>query len=235
MGHTTKISEGKIHDSNRPALLAQLRTDGWDPLDLGQIGDDESAMTEALAAGAAACDALVTSGGVSRGAGDLVKVAIETMDPAMTSMEIAVKPAKPFAFGVLPTFGVPVFGLPGNPVAAMVSYELLVRPALRRMSGMLTLDRPHLRAVAGEHFSRLRDGKVHYVCVRATIAADGAIRVEKSGEQKSHILRTLADANALAILPDGSGVLAGEAVEILLLDVDRLSAMPNGGSDSTSA
>ena len=232
--NATKISKGKIYDSNGPALLAQLRSDGWDAVDLGQIGDDELAMTEALAAGAAACDALVTSGGVSRGDGDLVKIVLEKMDPTMMSMEIAIKPAKPFAFGVLPAFGIPVFGLPGNPVAALVSYELLVRPALRRMSGMINLDRPRLRATASERFHRRTDGKVHFVCVQATIQPGGTIRIERSGEQKSHILRTLADANALAILPDGPGVLTGDEVEILLLDVDRLSAMPNGGPNVTS-
>jgi molybdenum cofactor synthesis domain-containing protein len=230
-----EIGEGKIHDSNRPALLAQLHADDWEAIDLGQIGDDESAMTKAFAAGAAACDALVTSGGISRGEGDLVKVVLEKMDPAMMAMEIAVKPAKPFAFGVLPTCGIPVFGLPGNPVAALVSYELLVRPALRLMSGMFNLDRPRLRAVAGEGFKRLPDGKVHFVCVRATIRPDGTIRIERSGEQRSHFLRTLADANALAILPDGPGVRTGEDVEILLLDADRLGAMPNGAANSTLA
>jgi molybdopterin molybdotransferase len=235
VGDATKISEGKIHDANRPALLAQLRADGWDAVDLGQIGDDESAMTRVFAAGSAGCDALVTSGGVSKGEGDLVKVVLEKMDPAMMSMEIAVKPAKPFAFGVLPTFGTPVFGLPGNPVAALVSYELLVRPALRHMSGMLNLDRPRLRAIASEGFHRLLDGRVHFVCVRATLQPDGAIGIEKSGEQKSHALRTLADANALAILPDGPGVRSGEEVEILLLDVDRLEAMSNRGPSFTSA
>jgi molybdenum cofactor synthesis domain-containing protein len=229
------ISEGKIHDSNRPALLAQLRADDWDVVDLGQIGDDEAAITEVFAAGAAGCDALVTSGGVSKGEGDLVKVVLEKMDPAMMSMEIAVRPARPFAFGVLPTSGVPVFGLPGNPVAALVSYELLVRPALRHMSGMLNLDRPRLRAIASEGFHRLPDGRVHFVCVRATIQPDGAIRIEKSGQQKSHVLRTLANANALAILPDGPGAGSGEDVEILLLDVERLEAGPQRGPNFTSA
>jgi molybdopterin molybdotransferase len=232
---TTEISFGKIYDSNRPALLAQVRADGWDAIDLGQIGDDEFAMTEALAAGASACDALVTSGGVSKGHRDLVKVVLERMDPAMKSMEIAVKPAKPFAFGVLPTFEIPVFGLPGNPVAALVSYELLVRPALRLMSGMISLDRPRLRAIAGEGFHRLTDGKVHFVCVQATIQPGGAIRIEKSGDQKSHMLRTLADANALAILPDGPGVPTGGDVEIMLLDAERLSAAPVGGPNSAPA
>lgn len=94
-------------------------------------------------------------------------------------------------------------------------------------SGMLNLDRPRLRAIASEGFHRLPDGRVHFDCVRATIQPDGAIRIEKSGEQKSHVLRTLADANALAILPDGPGVRSGEDVEILLLDVDRLETMPN--------
>ncbi len=230
----TNVSPGQIHDANRPALLAQLRAEGWDALDLGQIGDDESSVRKALAVGEAACDALITSGGVSRGAGDLVKVVLEKLDPAMLSMEIAVRPAKPFAFGVLPALGVPVFGLPGNPLAALVSYELLVRPALRFMSGMCSLDRPRLRAIAGEGFQRLPDGKVHFVCVRATVQPDGTLRVEKSGQQKSHILRTFADANALAILSDGPGVRPGEDVEILLLDVERLAPSPKRGPGSSA-
>ncbi len=222
VGDAMDVGKGKIHDSNRPALLTQLRADGWDPVDLGQIGDDESAVTEALTAGASTCDAVVTSGGVSRGEGDLVKVVLDKIDPEMRSMEIAVRPAKPFAFSVLPPFGVPVFGLPGNPVAALVSYELLVRPALRLMSGMRNLDRPRFRANASERLERMPDGKIHFVCVRATIQREGTIRVQKSGEQKSHVLRTFADANALAILPDGPGVQSGEDVEIFFLDVDRL-------------
>jgi molybdopterin molybdotransferase len=230
----TNMSPGKIFDSNRPALLAQLGADGWDVVDLGQIGDDESAIREAISMGAAVCDALVTSGGISRGAGDLVKTVLEKMDPAMASMEIAVKPGKPFVFGVLPTDETPLFGLPGNPVAALVSYELLVRPALRLMSGMATLDRPRLRAVASEDFDRSPDGKLHVVCVRASILEGGTIRIEKSGEQKSHILRTFADANALAILPDGPGVPSGGEVEIILLDSDRLT-MANGGLSATSS
>jgi molybdopterin molybdotransferase len=122
----------------------------------------------------------------------------------------------------------------------LVSYELLVRPALRLMSGMLNLDRPRLRAIASEDFNRSPDGKCHFVCVRASIFDDGTIRIAKSGEQKSHILRTLADANALAILPDGPGVPSGGNVEILVLSVDLLSARANNelmpvSAQSTSA
>jgi molybdopterin molybdotransferase len=219
------MTEGKIYDSNRPALLAQLRVDGWDAVDLGQIGDDEPAIADAMAAGSSACDAIMTSGGVSKGAGDLVKNVLEKMDSAMTSMEVAVKPGRPFAFGILPTFGVPVFGLPGNPVAALVSYELLVRPALRQMSGMCNLDRPRLLATAGEDFKRRPDGKVHFISVRASLSDDCTLLIKQSGVQKSHVLRTFADGNALAILPDGPGVLSGARVEILLLDFDRLSGI----------
>ena len=119
-----------------------------------------------------------------------------------------------------PLTGTPVFGLPGNPVSAMVSFELFARPALRRMAGHHRIERPRLRARATADLPRGRDGKVHFVLVLVARSGDGALEVGPAAGQESHQLRAMADANALAVLPDGEGVKAGEAVEIMLLDTD---------------
>jgi len=217
------LKPGKIRDSNRPALLSQLRRDGFAPVDLGVVGDDEVELTKVLEHGASVCDALVASGGVSVGDRDVVRLVLETLGgDAMRWMQIAVRPAKPFAFGTLGPTSVPVFGLPGNPVSALVSYELFVRPALRSMAGMQNLDRPRLSAIASVDLRRQPDGKVHLMRAIASRTEDGTLRVEPCGVQASHMLHAMADANALAIVPDGDGVAAGDRVEVLLLDPEQV-------------
>ncbi|MBA3303160.1 MAG: hypothetical protein H0U26_04730 [Acidimicrobiia bacterium] len=135
----------------------------------------------------------------------------------MSWMQVAVRPAKPLAFGVVG--GTPVFGLPGNPVSSMVSFELFARPGLRRMAGHddSDLDRLRVRAVAGEDLPRRPDGKVHLVRVTTSIRDDGRFVVRSAGGQGSHQLSAMAAADALAVLPDGPGVEAGGEVEVLLL------------------
>jgi len=224
---TGALAPAKIRDANRPALLSRLGADGFGTVDLGTVGDDETALAALLEEAATRCDALVASGGVSVGDRDVVKTVLQKLGGTMTrSMQIAIKPAKPFAFSVLETTGTPVFGLPGNPVSALVSYELLVRPALRAMAGCTVLDRARLAAVADVDLPRSRDGKLHLVRVTARTVEDGVLRVRSSGGQGSHMLRAMADSNALALLPDGDGVHAGERVEVLLLDADRVPASP---------
>jgi len=224
---TGPLAPAKIRDANRPALLSRLGADGFGTVDLGTVGDDETALAALLEEAATRCDALVASGGVSVGDRDVVKTVLQKLGGTMTrSMQIAIKPAKPFAFSVLETTGTPVFGLPGNPVSALVSYELLVRPALRAMAGCTVLDRARLAAVADVDLPRSRDGKLHLVRVTARTVEDGVLRVRSSGGQGSHMLRAMADSNALALLPDGDGVHAGERVEVLLLDADRVPASP---------
>jgi len=171
--------------------------------------------------GAARCDALVTSGGVSVGDLDVVKLVLDDLSGGtMRWMQVAIKPAKPLAFGHLAASGTPVFGLPGNPVSAMVSFELFARPALRRMAGHRQLERPRLRARATSDLPRRRDGKIHFALVLATRGSDGGLEVGDAAGHESHQLRAMADANALAVLPDGEGVKAGEAVEIMLVDAE---------------
>jgi len=215
------LRPGQIRDSNRPTLLALVRQAGCEAVDLGRCGDTEAEVRNAVEAGVATCHAVVTSGGVSVGDFDYVKVVLDELcGGSMQWMQVAVKPAKPLAFGVVPTEagpGVPVFGLPGNPVSSMVSFELFARPALLAMMGRTVVDRPRVQAVAGEELSRRSDGKLHLVRVVASYGGDGRYHVRSAGGQGSHMLWAMALSNALAVLPDGTGVEKGGTVEVMLL------------------
>ncbi len=212
------LAPGQIRDANRPSLLALLDELGVEALDLGRVADDEAAIEAALVDAVARCDAVLTSGGVSMGDFDYVKVVLDRIGD-MRWMQVAIKPAKPLAFGLVD--GVPVFGLPGNPVSSMVSFELFARPALRAMAGHVDLDRRRVRAtVVGEPadggLRRRSDGRVHFARVVVDIV-DGRFRVRSAGGQGSHQLTAMAAADGLAVLPDGDGVPVGGEVEVLLL------------------
>lgn len=139
-------------------------------------------------------------------------------------MQVAIKPGKPFAFGVVGARRVPVFGLPGNPVSTRVSFELFVRPSLRLLAGHRVLERPTLDMVLDEALPRTKDGKVHLVHVVARVHDDGVVHVERAMRHGSHLLNAIADANALAIVPEGDGLAAGDVVRAMILNVDQLSA-----------
>jgi molybdenum cofactor synthesis domain-containing protein len=212
------LRPGQIRDSNRPTLLAMVRDAGCEAVDLGTARDDEDAIRARLEEGLAGCDAVVTSGGVSVGDFDYVKVVLDRIG-RMDWWQVAIRPAKPFAFGVAGPRATPVFGLPGNPVSSMVSFEMFVRPGLRRMMGHPPerLLRPVVEAVADEPLPRRPDGKLHLIRVVATHGADGRYHVRQSGGQGSHMLRAMALANALALVPDGDGVAGGGTVSTMLL------------------
>jgi molybdopterin molybdotransferase len=208
------LQPGQIRDSNRTALLALVREAGAEAVDLGLVRDDEAAVAAALTAGAADCDVLLTSGGVSMGDFDYVRSFLERQG-RMNWMQVAIRPAKPLAFGLLD--GTPVFGLPGNPVSSMVSFELFARPSLLRLMGRHDTERPRLWALAGEPLLRRPDGKVHFVRAIARQDPDGAWRVRSAGGQGSHQLAAMATANSLAVVPDGDGIPTGGRVSVLLL------------------
>lgn len=210
------LAPGQIRESNGRTLLALLAEDGFDAVDLGLVPDDEGAITRAIEDGAGACDAILTSGGVSMGDIDLVKVVLDRLGE-MRWMQIAIRPAKPFAFGVVGE-STPVFGLPGNPVSSMVSYEVLARPALRRMAGHpeVRWHRPVTAAVAAEALRRRSDGKLHLARVAGERDAAGVLHVRSAGGQGSHHLTAMARAHGLALLPDGDGLAAGDPVQVLL-------------------
>ncbi len=207
------LMAGQIRDANRPALLGLLDEMGVVPVDLGRVADDEAAIARALLGGVAGCDAVLTSGGVSMGDFDYVKVVLDRIGE-MRWMQVAIRPAKPLVFGLVD--GVPVFGLPGNPVSSMVSFELFARPALRAMSGHRGLDRPRVEAVVVGELRRRVDGKVHFGRVVVEYR-DGRYLAWSAGGQGSHQLAAMATATGLAILPDGDGMSDGDEVEVILL------------------
>ena len=226
------LPPGKIRDANRHSLLALVRREGWDPIDLGVVGDDEAAIGRALDEAARRCDAIVTSGGVSVGDLDVVKVVLqERSGGTMRWMQVAIRPAKPFAFGLLAGTGTPVFGLPGNPVSAMVSFELFVRPAGRLLGGHRSWERPLVPAIAEGGFPRRPDGKTHFLRAFLRLDGLGAWRVRPMVGQESHQLLAMAEANSLAVLPDGDGVAEGDQVEVMLTDLGRLGV----GGDRTGS
>ena len=216
------LAPGKIRDSNRPMLLAQLVDAGAVALDLGSAHDDEALMTDTLRDAVDRCDAVITSGGVSVGDFDYVSAALERIaadDPSGDSgvdwYQVAIKPAKPLCFAMVQ--GTPVFGLPGNPVSSFVSFELFARPALRRMMGHEQASRPLVRATAADAMPRKLDGKLHLDRVVVDVV-DGRYVASAVRSQESNALAASAAANALALVPDGEGVAAGDTLTVMLLD-----------------
>jgi len=213
------LRPGQIRESNKTMLVPMVRRAGAEPVDLGVVPDDEAELERVLREAAGTCHAIVTSGGVSMGDYDVVKAVLSRIAD-MHWMQIAIKPAKPFAFGLLD--GVPVFGLPGNPVSSMVSFEVIARPALRRMMGHgdTTADRPRLLAVADEGLARRRDDKTHLMRVYGSFGPDGRLHVRATGPQGSHQLAATALADAIAMVPDGDGIPPGGDVEVMLLQAN---------------
>ncbi len=230
------LGPAQIYDSNRPMLLSLVAESGCAALDLGRSADDEDALEARLAGALGRVDVLVLSGGVSVGDVDVVRIVLDRLGGAATHwMQIAVRPAKPFSFSVLqgPGGPVPVFGLPGNPVSSAVSFELLVRPALRAMAGHRRTDRPRVVARAEEPLRRHPDGRTHFV--RVQLGPGGTERARtSSGEagqrlggteswaarpcpgQGSHQIRSMGLADGLAVLVDGYGVDEGQQVEVIV-------------------
>ena len=210
------LAIGQIRDSNRPMLMALVAQTGCEAVDFGIGVDDEAIIVERLEKAAATCDAVVTSGGVSMGDYDIIKMVLRRI-AEMHWMQIAIRPAKPMAFGMLS--GIPVFGLPGNPVSSHVSYELFARPALLQMMGHSKRFRPVTPAVAGHDMRRRSDGKLHLN--RVTLRPDGSGRLvaADAGGQASNVLSAMAMSDGLALIPDGQGVAAGEAVDVMRLDL----------------
>ncbi|WP_298209930.1 gephyrin-like molybdotransferase Glp [Ferrimicrobium sp.] len=222
------LAPGKIHDSNRPALLDSVAALGAVAVDLGNVGDDPEAIRYAFETAVETCDALITSGGVSVGDFDYTKAVLrELSDNQITWFQVAIKPAKPFAFGRVGD--TPVFGLPGNPVSALVSFELFVRPSILQMLGAKQLFRPTLQARTTVTLDHKPDGKLHLI--RGLVEQDGVggLRVTPQGQQGSHVLTGLAQSNAFILLPDGAQVPSGEGVEVLLIgSLDAETFSPPG-------
>jgi molybdenum cofactor synthesis domain-containing protein len=217
-----ELGPGKIRDANRPALLASLRQSGFTPVDLGIVGDTSKEIATAFRRGVQKCDAIISTGGVSVGDADFVKSVLAELCDNARSMQVAIRPGKPFAFGVVPG-GTPLFALAGNPVSTLVGFELFVRPALRLLAGFQELDRPTILMVLECAMPRRRDGKLHLVHVVSAIHGDGRLHIERVARQGSHLLNAITEANALAIVPDSEGLDAGEMVPAMILDTNQIN------------
>jgi molybdopterin molybdotransferase len=210
-----KPVRGQIVDSNRWALLAALREAGAEVRTLG-IGPDEAEPLSRLVKNALAeADMLVTSGGVSVGTHDLVKPLLESLGTVHVG-RVKLKPGKPFTFA---TIGERLaFGLPGFPVSSLVTFEVFVRPALRKMQGFAHLQRPSLPVRLG-YDARATADRTEYQ--RVTLRRDGSELVaETTGSQSSSRLMSLAGAHALVRIPPGDqGIKAGTTVEAMILSL----------------
>ena len=216
---------GQIRDSNRPTLLGLVMRDGHEAVDLGRVSDSADNVEAALRVALASCDVVLSSGGVSKGEFDFVKVVLEQMASELGGeyfeLAVAIRPAKPLALAWLPRSPgsderVAFFGLPGNPVSSIVSYEVVAAPALRYMAGVTSpLTRP-VRAIAAEQLRASRDGRLNLLRVEAAFGPDGLLAVRSTGGQQSHQLSAMASANALALVPSGETVGVGEPVDLLI-------------------
>lgn len=218
------LEPGQIRESNRKMLLRVVEECGAEPIDMGIIRDNEEELESVLVkvTSRGIVDAIITSGGVSMGDYDVVKAVLGRVAD-MRWFQIAMKPAKPFAFGVMPGENggtIPVFGLPGNPVSSLMSFELIARPALRAMMGHSAPFRPVVQAIVDEDVKRNPDGKTHFDRVHATWGDDGRVHVRRTGPQGSHQLASTAMANAIMAIPDGTGVHRGDTVKVTFLGPD---------------
>jgi molybdopterin molybdotransferase len=214
-----------IPDANGPGLRAMVAAAGATAIDLGIARDDLDDVLTRLRRGIAEADAVIVSGGVSVGPYDVVKQAFEAVG-RVDLWRVAVQPGKPFAFGVAPG-GVVLFGLPGNPASGFVTFELFVRPAIRRLAGHRHLFRETDQGVLGEPAGKAPGRRAFLRVVaerdeagRAVRDRSGRLRVRLAGGQGSHVLSALAAAEALAVIPEAVDALpAGAPVELIRLDI----------------
>ncbi|MEX1072339.1 MAG: gephyrin-like molybdotransferase Glp [Chloroflexota bacterium] len=192
------LGPGQIHDANAVALAAAVADAGGEPRPLDPAPDDPVVIERLLTAGAAEADLLVVSGGVSVGQHDHVRTVIERLG-TLDFWRIRVQPGKPLAFGSVA--GCPVIGLPGNPVSALVTFELFVRPLLRAMLGLAGDGRQHLPACLEERVAKDPERRA-YLRVVVRRGPDGWL-ARGAGGQGSAQLRPLAAANALLVVPEG--------------------------------
>lgn len=191
------LRPGQIRNSNSYLLAALTRRAGGEPLMLGIARDAIDDLTARLSAGAAA-DLIVTSGGVSLGDYDIVKDVLRAHG-AIEIWQIRMKPGKPLAFGRLG--GVPLLGVPGNPVAAAVSFEQFGRPAIKKMLGRADLDLPCVEARLTEWVDN-RGHRRHYVRARVEEDEAGGYTVRPAGDQGAGVLTSLSRANGLLVIPE---------------------------------
>lgn len=209
-----ELTKGKIVSSNSYSLASLVADSGGIPVVLGIARDTKEALKARLLQGLHA-DIILSSGGVSVGEYDFVKDVLQDLGIDMKFWKVAMRPGQPLAFGIIG--GKPAFGLPGNPVSAMVSFEQFVRPAMRKMGGHKNIFRATVEAGALEKVSA-REGRTFFARCLVTRMA-GQYYATTTGEQGSGILMSMAAANGLMIIPDnGRGVNPGDKVKVQILD-----------------
>ena len=207
------LRPGKIRNSNSYLLEAAVQQAGAEPQRLGVARDTVESLREKFTE-AIRCDLIITSGGVSVGEFDLVKN-IMTEQGEIHFWRINMRPGKPVAFGHIG--GVPLLGLPGNPVSAAVTFELFGRPVIRKMSGHTHLARPQVNVIVEDGVSDLAMRR-HYVRARVEWR-DGRFIAHTTGNQGSNIMTSLLNANALVIVPEGGlEVHPGDTAKAIMLD-----------------
>jgi molybdopterin molybdotransferase len=182
---------------------------------MGVVRDDPARLEEAFRSAAAKADAIITSGGVSVGEADYTKAMMAKLGD-VAFWRIAMRPGRPMAVGRIGSSV--LFGLPGNPVAVMVTFLAFVRPALLRMMGATPSPQPYLRARSAEPI-RKKPGRTEYQRGIVAQGADGMLEVRTTGNQGSGVLSSMAQANGLIVLHHAQGsVAAGEEVDVLMFD-----------------
>lgn len=210
------LSLNKIMNSNGYAVAAQVIEAGGVPMLLGIAKDTREELSNRLTQGLSA-DLIVISGGVSVGEYDFVKEVLGELGVTMAFWKVAMKPGEPLAFGMLKAK--PVFGLPGNPVSTMVTFEQFVRPVLRKMQGHALLFRPVIEAILMERITK-KIGKTHFLRAVARKTGD-RYEVWTTGSQSSGVLTSMVKANGLLIFPSEAGEIEkGQTVQVQLLGKD---------------
>lgn len=213
------LDEGCVYDSNRYTLWSMLQRLGVEILDLGVVRDDPQALASAFSSAAANADVVITSGGVSVGEADHTKTVMAELGDVLF-WRIAMRPGRPMAIGrIRAEHGDAIlFGLPGNPVAVMVTFYALVRDALMAMAGATSQPLPLLRCTAAQPI-RKRPGRTEYQRAIVTPSPDGGWQARITGSQGSGILRSMSEANGLMVLHhDQDNIAAGEFVDVLPFD-----------------
>jgi molybdopterin molybdotransferase len=216
---TRELSPGEIFDSNSFALLAQVRETGAEACRVAAASDDADVLRNAMEEALESADVVVTSGGVSVGEKDLVKSTLLNLGVEQVFWGIKLKPGKPVFFGTRDDAR--FFGLPGNPVSAMVCFELFVRPALMRMMGRENSRRPHVEVFFDVDVEN-EFGRMH--AMRVTLErTEKGWRAESVGAQGSGLVSSLTKADALALIgPESEGVRAGAPVKAIVLREEKL-------------
>lgn len=207
-----ELRHGQIYESNRIGLSALTKAAGGETIILPIVADSLDTTARAVSEGLSRCNILITVGGASVGEFDLIKPAVEQIGGRLNFWKVAIKPGRPFVFGQ--AGGKLIFGLPGNPVSALVTFLLLVRPALRRWQGA---QETALRAVQGRLAEPLNNHDSRRNFIRVKINSDGQVRI--AGPQASHMLSSFAGANGLLDMSPRSTLSQGELVTVRTWEV----------------